>query len=369
MLKLKIYKLRYLTSILTIVLCLATFYSRVYATGTDTTNTTTTSTTTSESLVSYALKWADNQNILYEYGGSGRGKTLEDCDAQKLTTDCSGFVSSVYSHFGISIPITSAGMYSGAKKVFYDESQAVPGDVVWWDGHVGIYIGDSKLIHTNTSRPPVNYIHISSFADYRAPSAYLRMVDDVSAYGTDSLGASEQQQVEQQVALAVSKGSLVTESDLNGMPIESTLKEAQKRISLKSRDDLTQTDVFTLEYIDSCMQAQKVSTIDWYYTLLTFLGWLTVVYGVLMGVSYLFDYVNVFIDISLLSIISFGKWRMLNKYDVEDGLIKPGKNLNGITYLSTSGLVIRLVLVILIGIFLLSGKLGTIIANVVSYFI
>ena len=67
--------------------------------------------------------------------------------------DCSGFVQSVYKHFGISLP-----------RVTYDqigEGQGVgikglrPGDLVFFDtaakagpDHVGIYLGDGKMIHT-----------------------------------------------------------------------------------------------------------------------------------------------------------------------------------------------------------------------------
>ena len=62
-------------------------------------------TTSSESLVSYAISWADNKNIPYVWGGGrGSGVTLETlAENSSSGTDCSGFVSLVYAHFGITV--------------------------------------------------------------------------------------------------------------------------------------------------------------------------------------------------------------------------------------------------------------------------
>lgn len=60
-------------------------------------------------------------------------------------TDCSGFVKSVYAHFGVSLPRTSYSMRSVGYEVSYDEIQ--PGDIVCYSGHVGIYAGNGQIVN------------------------------------------------------------------------------------------------------------------------------------------------------------------------------------------------------------------------------
>ena len=103
----------------------------------------------STEVAEYASKWAGNKNILYAWGG-GDGMTLEEMDKTKTGTDCSGFTSAVYRHFGIELSHQSEAQKEEAKKTFTDEADAVPGDICWWDGHVAIYIGNGKIVHTNT---------------------------------------------------------------------------------------------------------------------------------------------------------------------------------------------------------------------------
>ena len=59
--------------------------------------------------------------------------------------DCSGFVQSVYAHFGISLPRTTWDMENVGVAVSYE--QALPGDIVLYDGHVGLYMGDGTIVN------------------------------------------------------------------------------------------------------------------------------------------------------------------------------------------------------------------------------
>ncbi len=59
--------------------------------------------------------------------------------------DCSGFVQSVYANFGVGMPRTSSAMRSAGTEVSY--SEAVPGDVICYEGHVGIYVGNGKIVN------------------------------------------------------------------------------------------------------------------------------------------------------------------------------------------------------------------------------
>lgn len=60
--------------------------------------------------------------------------------------DCSGFVGYVYRDArGINLPRTTWGIGSAGTRI--SPSQAVPGDILYYGGHVGIYAGDGMMIH------------------------------------------------------------------------------------------------------------------------------------------------------------------------------------------------------------------------------
>lgn len=64
--------------------------------------------------------------------------------------DCSGFVMSVYKNFGISLPRSSYSQSTVGRGVSY--SEAKPGDIIYYGGHVGIYIGNGQIVHASTQR-------------------------------------------------------------------------------------------------------------------------------------------------------------------------------------------------------------------------
>ena len=58
--------------------------------------------------------------------------------------DCIGFARYVYAQVGVNIPASSSGArYAGT---VIPASQAQPGDLMWWPGHVGIYTGGGMHI-------------------------------------------------------------------------------------------------------------------------------------------------------------------------------------------------------------------------------
>lgn len=109
-------------------------------------------------IADYALQFVGNP---YVYGGTS------------LTNgaDCSGFVMSVYAHFGISLPRTSGEQGQCGVNVG-GLSQAKRGDLVSYSGHIGIYIGNGQIVHASTEKTGIKI----SNASYRPILSVRRIV-------------------------------------------------------------------------------------------------------------------------------------------------------------------------------------------------
>ncbi len=92
-------------------------------------------------IVAYAKQFIGNP---YVYGGTSLTRG----------TDCSGFVMGVYRHFGVSLPRTSYAMRKVGKAVSRSEMQ--PGDIICYNGHVGIYAGNGKIVNAINERKGIN---------------------------------------------------------------------------------------------------------------------------------------------------------------------------------------------------------------------
>lgn len=84
--------------------------------------------------------------------------------------DCSGFTYRVYSDFGYSLPRTSTEQRSAGRGVSY--SQAQPGDLICYSGHVALYIGGGMIVHASTQKTGIKVGN----AQYREILAVRRII-------------------------------------------------------------------------------------------------------------------------------------------------------------------------------------------------
>ena len=93
-------------------------------------------------LVQFAKQFEGNP---YVYGGNSLTNGI----------DCSGFIKAIYNNFGYQMPRTAGSQGYMGKSVSYN--QLLPGDIVVYhydngNKHVGLYIGNGKMIHAGTQK-------------------------------------------------------------------------------------------------------------------------------------------------------------------------------------------------------------------------
>ncbi|MCR5719675.1 MAG: C40 family peptidase [Lachnospiraceae bacterium] len=117
-------------------------------------------------LVEYAKQFLGNK---YVWGGTSLTKGC----------DCSGFVLSVFAHYGVKLSHSSRAQANEGTKV--DVADLKPGDLIFYGkgkkgriNHVAIYIGGGQVIHASS---PKTGIKISKY-NYRTPVKCVRVLSD-----------------------------------------------------------------------------------------------------------------------------------------------------------------------------------------------
>ena len=118
---------------------------------------------TRNAIVAYAKQFLGNP---YVYGGTS------------LTNgaDCSGFVMSVYAHFGISTGRSSRDQAAKGREIPVSEGK--PGDLLFYASgnyinHVAIYVGGGQIIHSSTPATGICYAP----SNYRTPCKAVTFLD------------------------------------------------------------------------------------------------------------------------------------------------------------------------------------------------
>ena len=115
------------------------------------------------SIASRAVALARTQlGVPYRWGG-----------ASPAGFDCSGLVMWVYGHLGVSLPHNAAALYGVGRPV--SRSALRPGDLLFFSGlgHVGIYVGKGRMIHSPQSG---RNVEIQSLAERRGSYVGARRV-------------------------------------------------------------------------------------------------------------------------------------------------------------------------------------------------
>ena len=111
-----------------------------------------------ELLVQYATRFLGTKYVL---GGADERKGI----------DCSGFTMRMYGKLGITLPHYSYDQEHCGVDVKYKDAQ--PGDLILYPGHVGIYMGNNKMIHATPGE-----VKITDDCRYRKMTCVRRIFKD-----------------------------------------------------------------------------------------------------------------------------------------------------------------------------------------------
>ena len=104
-------------------------------------------------IVSFAKHYLGTR---YSYGGTTPASGF----------DCSGFTRFVYAHFGIDLPHYTVAQFALGHRV--SRAGLRPGDLVFFRGlgHVGIYVGEGRFIHSPHTGATVEIMPMSEHSGY-----------------------------------------------------------------------------------------------------------------------------------------------------------------------------------------------------------
>jgi hypothetical protein len=130
---------------------------------------------TGEAVVTEARKYL---GVPYVWGGTDPDKGL----------DCSGLIQLVYKNLGYEIPRVSYQQATAGTAVSGGLANAKPGDILAFNSpvsHVGIYIGDGKMIHAPR---PGKDVEVSDV--YDTPVAIRRIIPEGGATGVSAMSGT-----------------------------------------------------------------------------------------------------------------------------------------------------------------------------------
>lgn len=191
---------------------------------------------------------------------------------------------------------------------------------------------------------------VASFEGREPSTDTLGKIEDTSGGNGGSQGGESSE--DSSTGITFQESIVPDEKDLVGME-DSYTTYKDNQVALPEEEDLSITDQKTVEAIRLGITEGRFSVASVLGTSITVVGLAFITYGMALLLAYLFDLSNQFVEVSLLSIITLGKYRLIEDSDKS---MKQGWDKNErVTYVTKGMIITRVGIMIFIGIALLSG--------------
>lgn len=145
---------------------------------------------------------------------------------------------------------------------------------------------------------------------------------------------------------------------------DGVITKCQENLELLSGKDMDIETKNSVSYISGKIYGEKEGRLYRYLRIASYVvGVLLLLYGILLVIAYIFDYSNTFIDISLVGMLTLGKYEIVEKSYFEE-VTKP--NSARVRKLTLGMLICRVVALWVVAVILLTGSLGVMILEIIS---
>ena len=288
-----------------------------------------------------ALYWGTTKEAdptFTQYAGTKvyNGKALEVDKAKEKVKE--------YLDMGLYLVICVKGMYSDGTHyspiVGWDTEKDEP---MVWDVAGGVHSNWSDWANQG----------ITEILAYRSS---LNSSDKTLCKSSDDALSAEPSSSEKKEILKVIK-----ENELVGMPSDFSIGTD---VMLPEENSLSEEEKISMESIKSNIKSNDDNWVDYARVGVSFAGLCLIIYGVLLGVAYLFDRTNNIVDISLLAILTLGKYVVWDEdYGVNKGYNASDKKM----YCGNSEIIKRIVVVEVAGFLLVGGHVFRLISRIFEY--
>ncbi len=103
-------------------------------------------------------KAAGNLAVVISYALAQVGKPYRYGAAGPAAFDCSGLIQSAFARIGVRLPHSAAGI--GRLGTYVPRSAWTPGTVLAYGGHVGLYLGNGRMVHASRAGQPVKVANV-----------------------------------------------------------------------------------------------------------------------------------------------------------------------------------------------------------------
>lgn len=153
--------------------------------------------------------------------------------------------------------------------------------------------------------------------------------------------------------------SVIKEWELNGMPTKSEIDADAQDIELPDGKDLSLADKTNIAGIKDDINSRHKNIYQIMNISFSAIGFLLIVYALLLSIGYVLDKSNSFINLSMVSILTMGKIKIVDKGEtISEEMQKEG-------YVKPNAFYIRSLVIFLVGCLLISGLVQRLVMGVV----